>query len=102
VAKLSECEIVEGFLITQFPDKEEHDVVGHAWNSYKGIHFDVTRSLTPDADRVTHQYFVREIYDWDVANTTWEFYPETGEKLNFKTDVNAIELEVRDQVNQKD
>ena len=100
IAKATSSMLVEGFLITKFIDKNELDCVGHAWNIYNDIHFDLSVDLVNTSNVESNFYFVKEIYEHSKANITpMDFFDVSKKLLQFKSDVLLLELKVRHFIN---
>lgn len=98
IAEKSGCNIVEGYMVTKFNDDREDECVGHAWNEYNGVHFDLTAPLTNEPNVEESHYFVKEIY---TAKELYTYYDiiRNAMKFSFKTNVKETESAVRAYIN---
>lgn len=112
--KITDINIVEGYLVTYFEDGSEIESVGHVWNEYKGAYFDATIGLKQHNRKVKkNDYFLVQKYTAAEANKEKVYLPPknmydfskevepTKSNLVFKTDVHKNGIELKDHLNKK-
>ncbi|HLP51534.1 MAG TPA: hypothetical protein VK154_11655 [Chitinophagales bacterium] len=105
VAKIKNCKMVEGFLVTRYKDKPL-ECVAHVWNEIEGKHFDYTIDLKQHNEQIeSHSYYLVEAYDLEEKKVeirfVEDFNPQTfvktqkrQEHLTFKTQTKEREKEM--------
>jgi len=99
MAKETNAKMVEGYLITTFHDMEEVECVGHVWNEYQGIQFDISAGLVNQENVKENGYFPHKIYPLADALIRPDPFPFGPEHVVFSTNVKNNEREVRDYLN---
>jgi len=99
MAQETGAKMVEGYLITTYHDKEQVECVGHVWNEYHGIQFDISASLINDETVKDNTYFPHKTYLVADALRQANPFPFGPEHVVFSTRVKNNEKKVREHLN---
>ena len=99
MAQETGAKMVEGYLITTYHDKVEVECVGHVWNEYNGIQFDISASLINDETVKDNTYFPHKMYLVADALKQADPFPFGPQQVVFSTSVKNNEKKVRDHLN---
>lgn len=101
MAQETGAKIVEGFLVTEYHDKDELECVGHVWNEYQGVHFDISASLIKNGNVKGNAYYPHKTYLVGDALKQPVPFPSGPLHVFFSTNVKNNEKKVRDHLNGK-
>jgi len=101
MARKTGAKMVEGYLVTEFHDIEEVECVGHVWNEYGGIQFDISAGLIENDKIKNNTYFPVKTYLVADARKQANPLPSGPVSVVFSTGVKNNEKKVRDHLNGK-